>query len=228
MRPFRWHVRRDCGDAIARPRDFRAGVRTGDRVAGDAGNCRHAGVIGQHRVRQIAQRGPSRQWIDWRWERIKVPTQPARARRVRGIRGGPHVRALEMRAARILVPGPLNNRQPAVVKNRAEPDQARMQTEWFARTVCADLQHVTGRNRNRGPAAVIERIRVRNRRRECVVAAGEVQDHERPRRGAGCQREVREKRRRGKSHCKGFDAARHEFASCEFHGVQSSEQLVFG
>ena len=53
-----------------------------------------------------------------------------------------------------------------------------MQTKRLARRVAANLQHLSRRNRNCRPAAVIERILVRDERVQRVVPAAQIDDHE--------------------------------------------------
>ena len=53
-----------------------------------------------------------------------------------------------------------------------------MQPERVSGRVGADLQHLARRNRNRGPAAVVGPVLIRDQRVERIVAAAKVDDDE--------------------------------------------------
>src|SRR4029453_10230316 len=85
-----------------------------------------------------------------------------------------------------------------------------------ARRIAADLEHLPGGNRQRRPAAGVERIVVRNQHAERVVAAAQVQHHQvaaAPLRA----HQIREELGRGKRHGERRDAAFDELPSGDFH-----------
>ena len=76
--------------------------------------------------------------------RLEVASQPARVRLARRIGRAPDVRALEMRAARVLIAGALHDRQAALVEDASQAGETRVQAERLAARVAADLQHLPG------------------------------------------------------------------------------------
>src|SRR6185295_873992 len=97
-------------------------------------------------MREARRRIPSDERIHRRRQRIEIPPDPAETLRIAWIGSGPDIGAEEMRAALILVPGALNERQAALVENLLHPGESRMQTEGDARRIGADLQHLARRH----------------------------------------------------------------------------------
>ena len=81
-----------------------------------------------------------------------------------------------MRAAGIQIAGALHHGKATLVEYVAQPREPRVQTKRLSAAVAANLEYLTGRNRERRSAAVVERILVRNNRAQGVVAAIEVHD----------------------------------------------------
>src|SRR5688572_31547071 len=103
-----------------------------------------------------------------------------------------------------------------------------MQAELHARRVAADLEDVGGRNRERGPAAAVERIVIRDHRAERVVAAAEVDHYEVARRNPLCERDLAHDLRRREAEGECGDAALDELSSREIHGVPLIELILTG
>jgi hypothetical protein len=115
-----------------------------------------------------------------------------------------------VRAARVLVAGPLNQREPPFVEDRLQAGEARMQPELVAGRIAADLKHLTGGNRQRRTACGVVRIAIRHDHAQGVVAAAQIQDDEIPEGRTLRTGDVAEEPRRGKSEAECRDAAAHE------------------
>src|SRR5262245_54196852 len=118
-----------------------------------------------------------------------------------------------MRAARVLIADPLNDREAALIEDVALPGEPRVQAERLAAAVAADLQHGRRRDAERGATAVIEGIGIGDQRAQPVVAAAQIEDDEVAARGALGASEIGEKRRRGESDGERRDAVLDEGAS---------------
>ena len=88
-----------------------------------------------------------------------------------------------------------------------------MQTERLAAAVTANLQHLTGGNRDSRPTAVIERILIRDDRAQRVVSATEIHHDEIAAPRALRESDVAQKRRSGKADGKCRNAVTDEFSS---------------
>ena len=179
-------------------------------------NRRHAHLARRQRAGKLACRRPSRQRI--RGYGLEIAPEPSHACRVGRICGSPDVEPLEMRAARIQVPGALDDRQPAFVENVPEAAKPGMQPEGAAARVGPDLQHRACRDGDRRSPAVIERIQIGHDGVQRVVAAAQVEHDQAARPRALRARDVREKRRRGEADGKRRHASPHEISPCQWHG----------
>jgi hypothetical protein len=92
-----------------------------------------------------------------------------------------------------------------------------MEPERAAAGVAADLQDLPGGNGNRGPAAVIERVLIRDDRVQRVVAAAQVEHDEAARAGSLSLRDVGEERGRGETDRERRNAATNEVPTCNCH-----------
>src|ERR1700716_1858274 len=92
-----------------------------------------------------------------------------------------------------------------------------MQSERTARRVGADLQHVGGRYGKRRPAAVIERVVVRDEHAQGIIAAAQVQHDAGARVAALRPGEIRQELGRGEGHRERRDAALDELSPGDLH-----------
>ena len=129
MRLIDGHVRRDARRALPRCLRLDAAVRAGKRVFCDAWNRGNANRPCEERARGLAHGRPRRQRIDRRRHAIQIAAEPADALRRRRVAGRPDVGALEVRAARVVVAGALDDREPAGVEDRAKVGEARVEAE---------------------------------------------------------------------------------------------------
>jgi hypothetical protein len=118
-----------------------------------------------------------------------------------------------VRSARILISGPLDDRQPSGIEDLLEAGQSRMEAERVTAAIASDLQNVRRRHVQRRTPAVVEAVVVGHERAERVVPARQVQDDEVAARRSLRAREIAEKGRRREADGKGGDAAAHELAS---------------
>jgi hypothetical protein len=170
----------------------------------------------QH-VRQARRRVPADQRIDRRRERIEIAPDPAEPLRVVRIGGRPDVGAGEVRAALVLVAGPLDQGQLALVENLLQASEPRMESERHLRRIGPDLQHLPGGHGDRRTPRVVVRIVVRDQHAQRVVAAAHVEDDEVPRVHALRARQIAEKLRRREGHRERGDAAFDELPPGDFH-----------
>ena len=177
-------------------------------------------------MRRVARRVPRDERIEWRRDRREVAPDPAAAGPVRWIRRRPDVGAEEMRAAGIFVADALNEREPSLVEDVLQSRELRMQTERLAAGVAADLQHRAGRNRQRRPPAVIERIGVRHEHAEAVVAPAQIQHDEIAAGRALRAREVGEKCGRSQADGESGHAVLHERASGDHTNWYSADPRI--
>src|SRR6185436_638557 len=199
----------------------RTAVRARVRVGGSVWNRRHAGLTGQQRARRLSEGVPRRQRISGSRQRVEIATEPAGAGRRLRVRGAPDVGGLEVRAARMCIAGPLHASQPPLVEDVPEAAQPRMQPERPSAGVGSHLQHLPRGNRNRGTAAVIVRVLIRDQRVERVVAAAKVDDDEAARREALRLRDRAEERGRREPERDGGDAVTNEEPSRDAHVAAS-------
>ena len=122
-----------------------------------------------------------------------------------------------MRPRLILVAGALNEREAPLIEDLLQPRQPRMQTERDAGRVAADLQHLSRRDRQRRPAAVVERIVVRNQHAERIVAAAQIQNDQIAAAGALRASQIGQKRRRRERDGERGNAALDELPSRDPH-----------
>ena len=106
-----------------------------------------------------------------------LPSQPTPEGEL-GSRRPPDVRALEVGPAGVRVARPLDNREPPLVEDVSQAGQPRMKAERPPIGVTADLQHLTGRNRDRRTPAEIERILIGHDRAQGIVAPAEIHHDE--------------------------------------------------
>ena len=120
--PIGWCCSRTRG-AAGRERDSRPWLRAAARssVAADAAvrarelvgarvrDRRHAGSSGDQRPRRVRGRVPCGQRVDRTRQRIEIAPEPTRSARRLRIRGAENVGGLEVRAARVLIPGALHH-----------------------------------------------------------------------------------------------------------------------
>src|SRR5439155_5537087 len=100
----------------------------------------------------------------------------------------------------VLVARSLNQGKAALIEDLLQARQPRVKPERNAGAVAADLQHLARRHGQRWPAAVVERIVVRDQHAEGVVAAAQIQDDEIADVRALRAREIGEELRRRKRH----------------------------
>ena len=139
LRAIHRNVRRDARRRGAFVQRLRGIVRAVETVRPRVGNCRHADLARRQRAGKLACGRPSRERV--RGYGLEIAPEPSHACGVGRICGSPDVEPLEMRAARIQVPGALDDRQPAFVENVTEAAKPGMQPEGAAARVGPDLQH---------------------------------------------------------------------------------------
>ena len=220
------HMRRDVDRRALLERCFGARVGAVECVRRNIRNRRDRHACHQQRVRRIAGGIPRRERIERRRKRGQVPSHPSVADRAGWICRRPDVGAREMRTARVLVTGALNQRQPALVEDVAQAGQLRMQAERLAARIGADLQDGARGNRERRPLAVVRGVGVRHEHAEPVVPAGQIEDDEVAAARALRAREIREKRRRGEAERERRHAVFDEVASRHHENWYSGEPRI--
>ncbi len=83
-----------------------------------------------------------------------------------------------MGATGIGIPGALHHRETTLIKDFVEAGKPRVKTKRPLTGVATNLQHLTGWNCERRPAAEIERVLIRHDRAQGIVAPAEIYDHE--------------------------------------------------
>jgi hypothetical protein len=101
-----------------------------------------------------------------------------------------------VRTARVLVASALHEGEAALVEDRPQPCQPRMQPQRLPRRITSDLQHLPRRHRDVRASAVVEGVLVGHDRVQRVVAAIQVDDDQAARSGALRARDIRQERRR--------------------------------
>jgi hypothetical protein len=105
-------------------------------------------------------------------------------------------------SARVQVARSLHDRETTLIEDFAQSCKPGMQTECLAGAVTSNLQNLAGRNRDSGPAAVIERVLIGHHRAQRVVAATQIDHHEITSPGALRESDFAQKRGRGEADSK--------------------------
>ena len=189
MRPVGRQVRRELSSSPCASRSPRR------RCSGSGTRSRATlGIAGTLTLLPISERGTSRtvhpagERIDRRRQRVEIAAEPARADRVGGIGGGPDVRAEKVRAARVRIARCAESargarrRRSAAARSAADAGRARGRT--LSVPTCSTL---AGRHGDRRPAAVVERVGVRDR----ACSARRCRRTDTARRGCGATRPAR-------------------------------------
>ena len=144
--------------AVRSSRGLGAGVRARERVRRRIRNRRHA-TCARHAA--CAAVAPvvfhADQRIDGRRQRVEIAAQPAGALRLPG--SAVDQMSVPRKCERLwfAIAGALDDREPALIEDLPQAGQPRVQPERDTATVGADLQHLTGGNRELRPAAVVVR-----------------------------------------------------------------------
>src|SRR5262245_44780960 len=105
-----------------------------------------------------------------------------------------------------------------VIEDVQEATKSWMQPQRTAGRIGANLQHLARRNRDRGTAAVVGRVLIRDQRVQRVVAAAEVNDDEASRRQPLCLRDCAQEGGSGKTERNRRNAVTDEDSSRYAHG----------
>ena len=197
-----------------------------ERVLGGVFNRWHPDATGPQRGWKTPSRVPGDERVHGRRQRVEIPPEPTRTDRARRIRRRHEVGAEKMRAARVRIPGPLNDREPARVEDRPQSREVGVQAVSDAAGVPADVEHATRRNGLARPPTIVRRILVGHERAQRIVAAVQKQHHQAPPACILRPGQVAQKRRGRESEREGGYTSVHERSTCEAHGV-SLLRLVY-